>query len=248
MSPALTCRDVAASLTDYRERAIPLASRIRTGMHLRRCPACRRLLSELETLPSVFRHLPDASLPGIGEAALAHALQHLAEPRRRHLPGSAVPDAVRQLLENGPDRPLLLLARAHAAFMRGAAPESEPFLPDEILAELPVPGAWTWRRSSDGVRRACLSGRPGEPCLFLVHMPPGFASRRHVHCGTESILVLEGVLEDGDRCLVNGDWVHKENGSSHAPCALLDGCWCLVREEGTFLRTDLWGRLRHWLG
>ena len=248
MSRAFTCREVASLLTEYREHAIPLVRRIRTRMHLRACPACRRLLSELEALPTVLRRLPPTDYPEIGAAALANAMQRLAEPRpSRRLPGTPVPGPVQRLLEGPADRPLRLLAAAHAALMRGPVPRSEPFLPDEILAQCAPPGAWIWRRSSDGVRRALLCQDPGGARLSLVFMPPGFASAPHLHRGSESILVLEGVLEDADRCLTNGDWIHFERGSSHAPSALLDGCWCLIRDEGTIHYAGPFGWLKDWL-
>lgn len=248
MNGAFTCREVAALLTDYREDAIPLPRRLRTRMHLRACPACRRLLLELEALPSAFHRLQFPECPEIGAAALANAMGRLGEPRNpRHPCATPIPAYVQRLLEGRADRPLRLLALTHAALMRSGTPRSEPFLPAETLAQFAPSGTWAWHRSPGGVRRTLLCQEPGGPGLSLVFMPPGFASAPHVHRGSESILVLEGTLEDADRCLTNGDWVHLENGSIHAPCALLDGCWCLIRDEGTFHRTGPLGRFRDWL-
>jgi len=233
MSKSFTCREVASLLTEYRERTIPWDLRIRTGMHLRICPGCRRLLSDLESLPALLDRFMPTECPPVAEAALAYAMSRLSEPRnRRRLPETPVPASLRPLLGAGADRPLRLLAQTHAALMRGATACSEPFLPDEILAQLPPAREWKWLRSG-GVRRALLCEEPGGPCLSILHMPPKFASPAHVHQGTESLLVLRGELEHADRCLTDGDWIHLESGSSHAPCAFRDGCWCLVRDEGT---------------
>lgn len=237
MSEPFTCRKVASLLTEYRERTVPWNVRIRTGMHLRLCPGCHELLSDLESLPSIFQRFeppePIDFLP-IEQAALANAMSRLHESRNvRRLPETPVPAPLQRLLSDRADLPLRLLAQAHAAMMRGAAPPSEPYLPEEVLSQLPPLQDWKWRRFAGGVRRALLCAENGGPCLSLVYMPPGFTSPIHVHRGTESLLVLEGELEHADRCLTNGDWIHLEEGSSHAPYAFDRGCWCLVRDEGT---------------
>ena len=237
MSEPFTCREVTSLLTEYRERAIPWTLRVRTGMHLRLCPGCHRMLLDLDSLPSIFRRFDPAGpaeLLPIGQAALANAMGRLHEARSpRRLPATPVPPSVQRLLASVADVPLRLLAQAHAALMRGAVATAEPFLPEEVLAQLPPACDWKWRNSAGGVRRAFLCAESGGPSLSLVYMPPKFASPIHVHRGTESLLVLEGELEHADRCLTSGDWIHLEDGSSHAPYAFQRGCWCLVRDEGT---------------
>jgi hypothetical protein len=251
MSEPFTCREVASLLTEYRERTIPWTLRIRTGMHLRLCPGCLRLLVDLDSLPSIFRRFDPAEpleLVPIGQAALANAMGRLQEPRNpRRLAQTAVPQPVQRLLVSVADLPLRLLAQAHAALMRGAAVPSEPFLPEEVLSQLPPTRDWKWRRSAGGIRRTCLYAEKDGPSLSLVYMPPKFTSPIHIHRGTESILVLEGELEHADRCLTTGDWIHLENGSSHAPYAFNRGCWCLVRDEGTIQYGGPFSRFRNLL-
>lgn len=237
MSGPFTCREVASLLTDYRERTIPWPLRIRTGMHLRLCPGCHDILSDLEVLPSIiqkFEPLESTEFLTISQAALANAMGRLQESRNaRRLPATPVPTSAQKLLSSMADFPLRLLAQTHAALMRGAMPQTEPFLPEEILSQLPPPKAWKWQRFAGGVRRALLYAEASGPSLSMVFMPPRFTSPIHVHRGTESLLVLEGELEHADRCLTSGDWVHLEEGSAHAPYAFNKGCWCLVRDEGT---------------
>jgi anti-sigma factor ChrR (cupin superfamily) len=247
MSASFTCREVASLLTEYRERTIPWTVRVRTGLHLRLCPGCHDMLLDLELLPLILQRYepldPVEFLP-IGQAALANVLGRLQEPRKtRRLPATAVPAPVQGLLSSVADLPLRLLAQTHAALMRGEAPPVEPYLPEEVLAQLPPPREWPWRQGSRGLRRALLFAEASGPTLSLVHMAPRFSSSAHVHRGTESLLVLAGELEHADRCLTVGDWVHLESGSTHAPYAFDRGCWCLVRDEGTIQYS---GR-RRWL-
>jgi ChrR Cupin-like domain len=237
MGEPFTCREVASLLTEYRERAIPWNVRIRTEMHLRLCPGCHEILKDLKLLPSLLQRFeppePIDLLP-IGQAALANAMGRLHESRNvRRLPPTPIPATLQSLLSSRADLPLRLLAQTHAAMMHGAAPRAEPFLPEAVLAQLPPVQVWKWRRFTGGVRRTLLCAENSGPTLSLVHMPPKFTSPSHVHRGTESILVIEGELEHADRCLASGDWIHLEEGSSHAPYAFDRGCWCLIRDEGT---------------
>jgi len=74
--------------------------------------------------------------------------------------------------------------------------------------------------------------------LSILHASPRCQIPAHTHHGTESLLVLEGQMEDMGRCLGNGQWIHLERGSSHAPYVFGEGCWCLVRDEGTVQYTE----------
>ena len=246
MGKSFTCREVVSLLTEYRERTIPWSVRFRTGMHLQFCPGCHELFLDLDSLPSIlerFEPLEPLDFLPIGQAALTNVMGRLHEPRiARCLPESPIPAAIQPLLSSLADLPLRLLAQTHAAMMRGAVQESEPFLPEEVLLQLPPAQDWKWRSLTGGIRRAFLWAGNGGPTLSLVYMPPRFTSPIHVHRGTESLLVLEGELEHADRCLTNGDWIHLEDGSCHAPYAFGRGCWCLVRDEGTVQYEGLLGR------
>ena len=75
----------------------------------------------------------------------------------------------------------------------------------------------------------------------MVEYTPGYLADNWCKKG-HILLVLEGELEHADRCLTNGDWIHLEDGSCHAPYAFGRGCWCLVRDEGTVQYEGLLGR------
>ncbi len=101
------------------------------------------------------------------------------------------------------------------------------------MAELPHPDRWTWRRRGSARVATLVEGAPGQPKLSMLVAPKGYQTPRHTHEGSETMLILDGVIEDGDRVFRTGAWLHFENGSSHAPVILNDECWCLVREVGT---------------
>jgi len=90
-----------------------------------------------------------------------------------------------------------------------------------------------------------LDAGPLGPCLSLLVAPHGFRTPAHVHLGSEQMLVLEGLLEDGEAAYPTGSWTHFGEGSAHAPLVLNDECWCLVREEGTVRYTGPLGWLRN---
>ncbi len=237
MKQRLTCQEAIALLTDYQEQALSWDQQLLIRMHLWRCPECQALLAELHSVPDLIQRLDDPEpegLASIGENALANALSRLEEPRGAHAVSRwPLPACVERLLETTADLPLRLMAQTHAAMRQGLAPGTEPFLPADVLAQLPPAHSWKWSHFPGGIRRARLLQTDRGPSLSLVFMPPHHSLAQHTHLGSESILVLDGELEHEDRCLTDGDWIHLETGSHHAPHAFGRGCWCLVRDEGS---------------
>ena len=236
MNPGLGCQEAVSLLTEVLEQAVPPNRQTLVRRHLRACPDCRTLLADLEALPAIiqrFAPLDEGAFYSIGETALANVLGQLGKPHpaQRLIP-SPIPPAVLNLLRTAADLPLRLLSLTREAMLSGTAPRSEPFLPDEVLAQLPPRKDWTWRQTGYGIRKALLWAEAKGSQLFLMYVPPRLAIPAHIHLGSESLLVLDGEMEDGDRFLTDGDWIHMELGSSHGPCVLASGCWCLVREEG----------------
>jgi len=239
------CQDVTFLLTDYLEDAIPWNDKFLLRLHLNHCKGCQQLLADFKALPRLVKESPQAApgeLTPIAEQALAGALRKLG-----HLecpPPTPVPEPVRALLASGGDLPLRILAQTHQALFSNGLPREAPYLPPQVLSQLPAPNQWKWHRAGR-VRRALLAVDPkGGQRLSMMRVPPKHQIPEHFHHGTESVLVLEGEMEDAGRCLGNGDWIHFEMGSSHAPYVFEEGCWCLVRDEGTVKYQSPLGWLR----
>ena len=90
-----------------------------------------------------------------------------------------------------------------------------------------------------------LDAGPLGPRLSLLVAPHGFRTPAHVHLGSEQMLVLEGLLEDGEAAYPTGSWTHFGEGSAHSPLVLNEECWCLLREEGPVHYTGPLGWLRN---
>jgi len=248
MSEPLTCEDVVFLLTDYMEKAVSWSQRLEVKQHLGQCQECRLLLADLEALPAVFRRweaqAPD-TFQAMGEAALASVMPRLGQPRESHpLVMKPLSSEIQGMLQTLKDLPFLLLTQTRQAMERGQAPHSEPFLPTGVLSQLPPHSQWKWKHVTGGIRRALLWAENNGPSLSLMYVPPRVQIPAHTHFGTESLLVLEGEMEDTGQFLTNGDWIHLADGSSHAPYVFGGGCWCLVRDEGTIRYEGVLGWFR----
>jgi len=237
MGIGLTCRECAGSLSEFRDGILPLSQFLRIRVHLFNCPACRSLLATLRALPALVAQglAPEPGSRALAQQALAGALARLARPGEpRGWAATPVPEAARDLLADRPDLPMRLLAATHALISRERRPLPGGRLPQPILDQLPAPERWLWEEAADGARKAGLLAEPMDgPRLCLVYAPPGSAFPPHQHLGSESILVLAGTMADRGHEFARGGWAHHPDGSCHAPQVGPEGCWCLVREEGT---------------
>jgi anti-sigma factor ChrR (cupin superfamily) len=248
MGIALTCRECAGSLSDYRDGVLPLRRFLKMRMHLFNCPDCRALLATLRALPELAARSLAPDPAGAGREArraLDAVLERLRQPDQdRAWARTPVPDEARRLLEGDPDEPLRLLGTAHGLIARERTPQKGiACLPRPVLEQLPDPQAWVWEEDADGARRTELLAEPQRGVrLLLVYAPPRSAFPPHQHLGSESILVLDGSMADQGGEFLRGGWAHHPEGSCHAPRTGPDGCWCLVREEGTvrLLDPDAW--------
>jgi anti-sigma factor ChrR (cupin superfamily) len=251
-----TCKETVDALSDLEEGILPLGQYLKVRAHLFNCPSCRSLRATLRALPRLAAPaLAPESAPESRERAaraLAGALARIGRPGgdRRPWPATPVPEEALQVLASGPDPAMRVLASTHELIARERtlpAPGPAPGpLPAAALDLLPPADHWVWRTSRNGGRRAeLLADASGCLRLALVFGPPGSTYPPHRHLGSESILVLQGRMEDWGRVHRPGDWVHLPFGSCHAPRVGPDGCWWLVREEGgiRFLGPSCWHRL-----
>jgi len=243
MGMLLTCEETTEALSDYLEGVLPLNSFLKVRVHLFNCPGCRVLLATLRAVPALAAGalVPEADARERAQRCLAAALAHLKRGAATPIPPEAL-----QVLEDGPDWPMRLLADAHDLITRERGPLARPYpLPRATLDQLPAEAQWRWQEDRNGGRRAELLADPqGGPRLVLVYAPPGSVLPAHRHLGSESILILDGGMADQGRDWGRGDWLHHPDGSCHAPRVAAAGCWALVREEGTvrFLGPGGWLR------
>ena len=249
MTQRHSCEEAVGRLTDLAEGSLSIPDFLRLHIHLLSCRPCRALRRELRSLPGFIRNaLPlceDALLP-MARTALQNALGRVAEirPARRPEP-VPIPQEIEALLRTTADLPLRLMETAFQALAKGTAPLQAPFLPEEVLAQLPARETWRWKPR--GSARIATILEDANVRLSLLVAPRAFQTGPHIHFGSEQMLVLEGLLEDGMLTYPTGRWVHFCEGSSHGPVVLNDECWCLIREEGTVHYTGPLGWLRNLL-
>ncbi len=232
-----TCEETVAALSDYEEGILPFGAFLSARTHLFNCPECRALLATLRALPALAAHglAPEPDAGDRARRALDGALARLGRPEEpRPWPATPVPMEACRVLEGDPDLPMQLLAATHDHLARQRVPAASPCpLPQDTLDHLPPADRWIWKEERCGARRAeLLPAPPDRPRLVLMYAPPSAVVPPHQHLGSESILVLDGSMDDQGRDYRRGDWVHHPEGSCHSPHFALTGCWCLVREEG----------------
>lgn len=248
-----SCRDVTGLLSEYLEGRLSWRQRLGIRLHLGLCPPCQRLLRSLRALPGLVRRTLDAPAeapPGSALAALEGALARIGQPRVRPIdPARQVPaDFAAELAAGPPGRTLALLAETHRRLAETGVAAGPPYLPPEVLAQLPPPADWAWLRPTlPGLRIVRLAEDP-QAALYLLALRPGKGIPAHVHGGRESFLLLQGGLEDGGRLVGPGEWVVHAADSRHAPSADGQGCWALARLEGEPAFTGLLGLLQRWSG
>ena len=247
MTQRLSCEEAVSRLTDLAEGSLSIPEFLRLHLHLLYCQECRALRLELRRLPGIVleasRVSEEALLP-LAKTALQTALARVAEflPIRRPqaLP---IPSEIESMLRTTADLPLRLMETTFQAFAMGTAPLQAPFLPEAVMTQLPAPESWRWKPR--GSARIATLIEDANVRLSLLVAPRAFQTLPHIHFGSEQMLVLDGLLEDGLAAYPTGRWVHFGEGTSHGPIVLNDECWCLIREEGAVRYTGPLGWLRN---
>ena len=236
MGMLLTCEETVAALSHYVDGVLPLNPFLKVRLHLFNCPGCRSLLNTLRALPELAAGAlaEEKGMQKLAQPALVAALARLRQPgAARPRAASPIPREVQPLLEGNPDLAMRLLACVHDLIARERVPPGPIPLPQGILDRLPAQEHWRWEDDRNGGRKVDLLADPLAGLrLLLVYAPPGSALPPHRHLGSESILILDGSMDDQGRDCVRGDWTHHPPGSCHGPRVAACGCWFLVREEG----------------
>lgn len=149
--------------------------------------------------------------------------------------GGAMLSALRN--EEAPDRIWQALQERVTLATPSSSPPASVYdrlpLPESVRQELPGRPI-RWRSAFvKGLRFAVLMRDSfSGSFLLLGHMPPRKVFPRHVHVGTEDVLVLAGGYEDERGSYEAGCFTSYEPGSEHGPLTEPDEeCWTLVRLE-----------------
>lgn len=246
MALLLTCRDVTDRLTDYQEGALSPLSHFRVRLHLAICKGCQHFLTSVQVLPKLGGVIQTPEDFEIGRAVLARAKARLGVPR----PGR-VPEPLASELAAGGDPLLRLQALTHLACTEGRLLAGEPYLPPEVLERLPSPTIWKWwTLGLRGARLAKLASSPdGKRDLMLLSIPGDRHFPSHRHLGRESVLILQGGLDDGLGIAEPGEWRHYGEGHpEHSPLSTPEGCWALILSDTGGVRLTGWrGWFQGWL-
>lgn len=82
-----TCREVTRLTSEERERALPLGTRLRLGMHRRFCEWCARYAGQLDLMHEASRRLPehgeDLGGPGMADETKARMKRALGQAAGR---------------------------------------------------------------------------------------------------------------------------------------------------------------------
>ena len=183
----------------------------------------------------------------IARAVLAKAKARLGQPRTTRIPATLAAE-----LAAGGEPLLRLQALAHLAIAEGRTPTQAPYLPPEVLEHLPSPEAWKWVSLGLGGARVAklITSADRQFELLLMALPGKRRVPAHRHLGSESLLILQGGLDDGTRIAEPGHWRFYDKGHpDHAPNSTQEGCWALIRVEADGVRFKGWrGWVQSFLG
>lgn len=157
-----------------------------------------------------------------------------------------------KLLEQQPDANIAdgALARALAALDTNiATPATSIELASSSVMPLPLLDALAesngkLRRVLPGVRSASLPLAEDLPPARLVLFQPGIRIPSHGHQSPEFVLVLDGLLEEGDQQFRRGDVAFSDSGKIHTQVIGAQGpCLALIVNEGPISPQTLWGKV-----
>lgn len=255
-----SCEHATERMTDLVEGALPWPKRMAMRGHLLLCRACREFLWGLRAVPGLAREaFREPEPPTTHGNASLDAVLALLRSGEASGPRSHPDPSHWEAMEAGrSDLPTRLILETHlgaCAACRAAHPglsaqarpervDSELPLPSGILAQLPPPAAWVWRRRWLNGSRAARVWEEGPTSLWLTFVAAGRAFPGHQHRGAETSVLLSGWVREGLELAGPGDFIHREPGSEHAPEANgADGCWVLSRVGEGGIRFKGWRRM-----
>ncbi|WP_315762175.1 MULTISPECIES: ChrR family anti-sigma-E factor [unclassified Bradyrhizobium] len=201
-------------LADFAAGKLDQAEQLVVGVHVARCPRCRRFVHAIEQLAG-------ASLEAAPPVAMA----------------SGAFDAVMARIENGPKAPKIAPRISEPASL-------DPELADlpELVRRCKI-GKRRRVAPGLSMRPILLSGAANSRA-FLLRAEPGTRMLDHTHSGTELTCVLRGSFSHTGRRYGPGDFDYGDDEVDHRPIVGDEGpCLCLVAMTGDLRIHGLLGRL-----
>ncbi len=147
-----------------------------------------------------------------------------------------VDDSVFEALIQKLDNPSIISSNANA-------PKSRFGLPPVVEKLIPSKRALRWRRVSPALKQANLKSGQKQYEVCLHKIGKGGKVAEHDHRGLEVTLVLQGSFSDDEGVYQAGDFLVKEAGDVHRPCAAQNqDCLCLTVVAAPVLLTGLFTR------
>jgi putative transcriptional regulator len=185
-------------LVEYSAGGLSTAPAISITTHLLFCEECRQLAESLEELGGEL--LSEADAIPVSEGLLDEVL-------------ACIDEATDEQVVTRLTKPL------NAASIDGLPDYVQSLLPDDKLK---------WRFLSPSLRAAPISVGEDIHELALHRIKAGGKAPEHTHRGNEITVVLKGSFSDEDGVYHPGDFILREAGEVHRPCAARnDECICL---------------------
>jgi putative transcriptional regulator len=204
-------------LLSYVAGTAPEPVAVLVASHLELCPACRRLVRELEEVGGIL--LESVEEEKLAEDSLTRTLSRLDAPDDRGPESDSDP--------------------------AGSRPGARAPLPGPLARLLPSGlEALRWRKVGSGVETVRILRHCEDFVTRLVRVREGTRFLRHGHAGVELTLVLAGGFSCADETYGPGDVGAADEAVVHRPVVDPgEPCVCLVVESGPIRLPGPWGRL-----
>ena len=197
-------------LVEYTSGGLSVAPAISITTHLQFCDQCQQLAASLEEIGGEL--LNESEGIPVSDSLLDDVLACIDNPAEE---------------KQTSDRPMPQQV------------ESIPGLP-QYVNQLLSPGGLRWRFLSPSLKAAAISVGEEVHELALHRIKAGGKAPEHTHRGSEITVVLKGSFSDEDGVYHPGDFIVREAGEIHRPCATLnDDCICLSVLEAPIKLTGI---------